>query len=67
MNRRALDTLLRFREHGRFLRGIVGAIGYNQAEIHFVAPPRFAGNPSSVCAKCCTLPWTALRLSQKYR
>lgn len=43
MNRRALDTLLRFREHGRFLRGIVGAIGYNQAEIHFVAPPRFAG------------------------
>ena len=43
MNRKALDTLLRFREHGRFLRGIVGDIGYNQAEIHFVAPPRFAG------------------------
>lgn len=43
MNRKALNTLLRFREHGRFLRGIVGDIGYNQAEIHFVAPPRFAG------------------------
>lgn len=43
MNRKALDTLLQFREHGRFLRGIVGAIGYNQGEIHFVAPPRFAG------------------------
>lgn len=43
MNRKALNTLLQFREHGRFLRGIVGDIGYNQAEIHFVAPPRFAG------------------------
>lgn len=43
MNRKALDTLLKFREHGRFLRGIVGDIGYKQAEIHFVAPPRFAG------------------------
>lgn len=43
MNRKALNTLLKFREHGRFLRGIVGDIGYNQAEIHFVAPPRFAG------------------------
>ena len=50
MNRRALDTLLRFREHGRFLRGIVGAIGYNQAEIHFVAPPRFAGK---IQVQCC--------------
>lgn len=43
MNRKALETLKRFREHGRFLRGIVGALGYKQAELHFVAPPRFAG------------------------
>lgn len=43
MNRRALETLRQFREHGRFLRGIVGDLGYRQAEIHFVAPPRFAG------------------------
>ena len=43
MNRRALQTLRKFREHGRFLRGIVGDLGYRQAEIHFVAPPRFAG------------------------
>lgn len=43
MNRRALETLRKFREHGRFLRGIVGDLGYRQAEIHFVAPPRFAG------------------------
>lgn len=43
MNRKALETLKQFREHGRFLRGIVGALGYRQAELHFVAPPRFAG------------------------
>lgn len=43
MNRKALETLKKFREHGRFLRGIVGDLGYRQAELHFVAPPRFAG------------------------
>lgn len=43
MNRKSLETLKHFREHGRFLRGIVGALGYRQAELHFVAPPRFAG------------------------
>ncbi len=43
MNRKSLETFKRFREHGRFLRGIVGDLGYKQAEIHFVAPPRFAG------------------------
>lgn len=43
LNRKALETLKRFREHGRFLRGIVGDLGYRQAELHFVAPPRFAG------------------------
>ena len=43
MNRKALETLRRFREHARFLRGIVGDLGYRQAELHFVAPPRFSG------------------------
>lgn len=43
MNRKSLETLKRFREHGRFLRGIIGDIGYQQKDIHFVAPPRFAG------------------------
>lgn len=43
MNRKALNTLMRFREHARFLRGIVGDLGYRQAELHFVAPPRFSG------------------------
>lgn len=43
MNRKSLETLKSFREHGRFLRGIVGDLGFVQHEFHFVAPPRFAG------------------------
>ena len=43
MNRKSLETLKKFREHGRFLRGIVGDLGFVQHEFHFVAPPRFAG------------------------
>ena len=43
MNRKSLETLKSFREHGRFLRGIVGDLGFIQHEFHFVAPPRFAG------------------------
>lgn len=43
MNRKSLETLINFREHGRFLRGIVGDLGFVQHEFHFVAPPRFAG------------------------
>lgn len=43
MTKQALETLRRFREHGRFLRGIVGDLGYRQTDVHFVAPPRFAG------------------------
>ncbi len=37
------QTLARFKEHNRFIRGIIGGIGYRQATFHFVAPPRFAG------------------------
>ena len=30
MNRKSLETLKHFREHGRSLRGIVGALDYRQ-------------------------------------
>lgn len=43
LDRRALETFKQFREHDRFIRGIIGDIGYNQSFIHFVAPKRFAG------------------------
>lgn len=43
MNRKSLDVFLRFREHARFIRGIVGGLGFKQTTIKFKAPARHAG------------------------
>lgn len=43
MSRRAILTFRRFREHSRFIRGIVGGLGYRVATVEFVAPARHAG------------------------
>lgn len=43
MDRKAVDALGRYREHDRFLRGMVTLLGFKVAEVPFVAPPRFAG------------------------
>lgn len=43
MNRKSLDVFLRFREHARFIRGIVGDLGFKQTTIKFEAPARHAG------------------------
>lgn len=43
MNRKALDAFLRFREHSRFIRGIVGGLGFKQTTVEFEAPARHAG------------------------
>lgn len=43
MDRKALDTFKKFREHSRFIRGIVGELGFRQASIEFEAPARHAG------------------------
>lgn len=43
IDRKALNTFLKFREHSRFIRGIVGGLGYRQTTIEFVAPKRHAG------------------------
>ena len=43
MSRRAVLTFRRFREHSRFIRGIVGHLGYRQTTVEFVAPKRHAG------------------------
>ena len=45
MDRKALDAFLRFREHSRFIRGIVGGLGFKQCTIEFEAPARHAGVP----------------------
>jgi dolichol-phosphate mannosyltransferase len=43
MDRKVVETLKNFKEKARFIRGIVGALGYKQIQIEFVAPERFAG------------------------
>ncbi len=43
MDRVVVRAFRRYREHARFIRGMVGAMGFRQKKIEFVAPPRFAG------------------------
>jgi glycosyltransferase involved in cell wall biosynthesis len=43
MSRHALDAFLRMPERNRFVRGMIHWLGFRVAEVHFTAPPRFAG------------------------
>lgn len=43
MDRKALDVFRRFREHSRFIRGIVGGLGFRQTTVKFTAPARHSG------------------------
>ncbi|NQT16055.1 MAG: glycosyltransferase family 2 protein [Planctomycetes bacterium] len=43
MSRRSVDALLKMGETDRFLRGMVGWMGFPAAEVHFERPPRAAG------------------------
>ncbi|SHK84764.1 dolichol-phosphate mannosyltransferase [Selenomonas ruminantium] len=43
LDREAVEALRQYREHDRFLRGMVSSLGFKRAEVPFVAPPRFAG------------------------
>lgn len=42
-NRRALDALQRYREHVRFLRGLVATMGFRQTTVPFVRAARYSG------------------------
>ncbi|HBE79518.1 MAG TPA: glycosyltransferase [Firmicutes bacterium] len=43
MDRKVVESFRKFRERTRFIRGLMGLIGYKQATIEFVAPKRLAG------------------------
>lgn len=43
MNREAVNALKQYREQARFIRGIVGTLGFHQVQVSFTAPPRYAG------------------------
>jgi len=43
LDKKVVRTFQRFNEKARFIRGIIGDMGYQQAQLEFVAPERFAG------------------------
>lgn len=43
MDKKVVQTFQHFKEKARFIRGIIGAMGYRQVQVKFVAPPRYAG------------------------
>jgi polyisoprenyl-phosphate glycosyltransferase len=43
IDKRALDVVVQYREHNRFLRGIVANIGFNQEALLFDRDARYAG------------------------
>lgn len=46
MDRRVVAEVIRYREHDRFLRGIVSHVGFRQEAVQFDRDPRFAGSSS---------------------
>jgi polyisoprenyl-phosphate glycosyltransferase len=46
MDRRVLAEVIRYREHDRFLRGIVAHVGFRQEAVSFDRDPRYAGSSS---------------------
>ena len=46
MDRRVVDEVDRYREHDRFLRGIVSHVGFRQEAVPFDRDPRYAGSSS---------------------
>jgi len=43
MDQVVVCSFRRYKEQARFIRGMIGAMGYKQTQIEFIAPKRFAG------------------------
>lgn len=43
MDHQVVVAFRRYRERDRFIRGMIGSLGFKQCKFSFVAPPRFAG------------------------
>lgn len=43
LDKAVVQSFRRFKERARFIRGMIGAIGYRQILVEFTAPKRFAG------------------------
>jgi dolichol-phosphate mannosyltransferase len=60
LDRKVLYHLNAMRERARFLRGLVSWVGFSQAELHYVAKPRFAGETKYSLSKMVHLAFTAI-------
>lgn len=54
MDKKVVQTFQCFKEKARFIRGIVGDLGYRQAQVEFVAPQRYAGKSKFSLSKMLT-------------
>lgn len=43
MDKKVVQAFRLYRERGRFIRGLVGMLGFKHTQIEFIAPARFAG------------------------
>lgn len=43
LDKAVVESFRRFKERARFIRGMIGAIGYRQVLVEFTAPKRYAG------------------------
>ena len=51
MDRKVVAEVARYREHDRFLRGIVAHVGFRQEALLFDRDERHAGRPATRCAR----------------
>ncbi len=59
-SRRAVNALREFREHHRFMRGLVAWLGLREAILPFRRPPRVAGITKYPTWKMARFAWTAI-------
>lgn len=60
LDRQVLDELLKFREEGLFLRGIVHWVGYQSSKLTFECGQRFSGTGKYSVRKMLKLAWTGI-------
>jgi len=60
LDRQVLDELLKFKEEGLFLRGIVQWVGYPSSKVNFECGQRFSGEGKYHFRKMLKLAWTGI-------
>ena len=60
LDRQVLDELLKFKEEGLFLRGLVHWVGYQSSKLNFQCGQRFGGKGKYNLKKMLKLAWTGI-------